>query len=88
MIKMTNRIEILKIVGLKLNSEREVLMDCINASLSSNDPNRVTLIYDSELKLATIEKAIEINNYFQIQMQEQSLSELLDKGKKQEKENK
>ena len=72
-----SKIDLLKIIDRKFDSEREVLMDSINTSLSSSDPNRVENIYTSILALATIDKAIELNRYFQLQIQEQTLEKVL-----------
>jgi hypothetical protein len=54
-------------------------MDVINSSLSSLSSNRVEMIYNAQLELATVEKALEINRYFQVQIQEQVLGDILDK---------
>lgn len=72
-----NQLEVLKLVNNKLEVRRDELMDIINVSLSSNITNRVEIIYKTQLELATIEKALEINRYFQVQMQENLLSNIL-----------
>ena len=79
-----NQLEVLKLVGSKLETRRDELMDIINVSLSSALPNRVNLVYDAQLELATIEKALEINGYFQIQV----LSNTLEVHKGENLENK
>jgi hypothetical protein len=71
------QIDILKLVNSKLEVRRDELMDVINSSLYSILPDRVKIIYDSQLELATIEKALEINRYFQVQVQENLLSNIL-----------
>ena len=76
-MKNSNQIDILKLVNSKLEVRRDELMDMINSSLSSLLPDRVKIIYDSQLELATIEKALEINRYFQVQVQENLLSNIL-----------
>jgi len=80
--KMNSQLETLKIVNNKLEARRDELMDIINVSLSSVIANRVELIYETQLELATIEKALEINRYFQIQIQEQVLETILENGTK------
>jgi hypothetical protein len=76
-MKNSNQIDVLKLVNSKLEVRRDELMDMINSSLSSLLPDRVKIIYDSQLELATIEKALEINRYFQVQVQENLLSNIL-----------
>ena len=76
-METSNKLELLKIVNNKLEVKRDELMDMINSSLSSLLPDRVKIIYDSQLELATIEKALEINRYFQVQVQENLLSNIL-----------
>ena len=75
-MKNSNQIDVLKLVNSKLEVRRDELMDMINSSLSSLLPDRVKIIYDSQLELATIEKALEINRYFQVQVQENLLSNI------------
>jgi hypothetical protein len=72
-----NQLEVLKLVNNKLEARRDELMDIINVCLSSNITNRIEIIYKTQLELATIEKALEINRYFQVQMQENLLSNIL-----------
>jgi hypothetical protein len=60
--------EALRIVGLKLEADREELVDNISSSLSSSNAGRIEDIYNSIIKLATIEKSIEINTTFQLQI--------------------
>jgi hypothetical protein len=74
----TNQLEILKLVNSKLEARRDELMDIINVSLSSSIANRIQFIYDAQIELATIEKALEINRFFQIQLQEQVLETVLE----------
>ncbi len=76
-MKTSNQLDLLKLVNNKLEVRRDELMDIINSSLSSSLPDRVKLIYDSQLELATVEKALEINRYFQVQVQENLLSNIL-----------
>lgn len=76
-MKNSNQIDVLKLVNSKLEVRRDELMDMINSSLSSLLPDRVKIIYDAQLELATIEKALEINRYFQVQVQENLLSNIL-----------
>ncbi len=57
------KIGLLKAVGSKLQNNRDVLMDKINTLLSSQEPNRINMIYKAELKLARIEHALELNNF-------------------------
>lgn len=82
----SNQLELLKLVNNKLEAKRDELMDVINVSLSSVLPNRVQVIYDTQLELATIEKAMEINRYFQIQIQEQILSSMLENTEQKDSE--
>lgn len=65
--------EVLRITRLKLEARRDELMDIISSSISSVYPNRVDNVYDATLELATIEKALELNKYFQLQVQESHL---------------
>jgi hypothetical protein len=78
-MKNSSQLNILKIVNNKLEAKRDELMDVINSSLSSLSSNRVEIIYNAQLELATVEKALEINRYFQVQIQEQVLGDILDK---------
>lgn len=78
-MKISNQLNVLKIVNNKLEVKRDELMDVINSSLSSLSSNRVEMIYNAQLELATVEKALEINRYFQVQIQEQVLGDILDK---------
>ena len=78
-METSNKLELLKIVNNKLEVKRDELMDVINSSLSSLSSNRVEIIYNAQLELATVEKALEINRYFQVQIQEQVLGDILDK---------
>lgn len=73
----TIRIELLKAVGSKLEIKRDILMDKINILLNSENPNRINLIYKTELKLVQIEKALELNNYFILQTQKDVLTDLV-----------
>lgn len=82
-----NQLEVLKLVGSKLETRRDELMDIINVSLSSALPSRVSLVYDTQLELATIEKALEINRFFQIQLQENILSDIIEKNKGEDIDN-
>lgn len=82
----SNQLELLKLVNNKLEAKRDELMDVINVSLSSVLPNRIQVIYDTQLELATIEKAMEINRYFQIQIQEQILSSMLENTEQKDSE--
>jgi hypothetical protein len=77
MMKTSNQLDLLKLVNNKLEVKRDELMDVINSSLSSFLPDRVKTIYDAQLELATVEKALEINRFFQIQIQEELLSSML-----------
>ena len=54
----------------------------ISSSLNSTNPDRVSSVYESVLELATIEKALELNRYFQIQVQENLLSTILKETQK------
>jgi hypothetical protein len=76
-METSSKLELLKIVNNKLELKRDELMDTINSSLSSIIPDRINIIYNAQLELATIEKALEINRYFQIQIQEQVLGDIL-----------
>lgn len=76
-METSNKLELLKIVNNKLEVKRDELMDMINSSLSSIAPDRISVIYNAQLELATVEKALEINRYFQIQIQEQVLDDIL-----------
>jgi hypothetical protein len=76
-METSNKLELLKIVNNKLEVKRDELMDMINSSLSSIAPDRISVIYNAQLELATVEKALEINRYFQIQIQEQVLGDIL-----------
>ena len=67
----------LKIVQAKLENNRDELMDQINLALLSSIPNRIDIIYKAQLKLATIEKALEINRYFMVQLQQEILTDLI-----------
>lgn len=79
-MKTSNQLELLKLVNSKLEVKRDELMDIINLSLTSNLPDRVSVIYNAQIELATTEKALEINRYFQIQIQEQVLGNILEKS--------
>ena len=83
----SSQLELLKLVNNKLEAKRDELMDIINVSLSSVIPNRAQVIYDAQMDLATTEKALEINRYFQIQIQEQILSSMLENTEKIDSEN-
>lgn len=87
-MKMDNssQLELLKLVNNKLEAKRDELMDIINVSLSSVIPNRVQVIYDAQMDLATTERALEINRYFQIQIQEQILSSMLENTEQKDSE--
>ena len=76
-METSNKLELLKIVNNKLEVKRDELIDMINSSLSSIAPDRISVIYNAQLELATVEKALEINRYFQIQIQEQVLDDIL-----------
>lgn len=82
MMKNSNQLDLLKLVNNKLEVRRDELMDVINSSLSSYMPNRVQLIYDAQLELANVENALEINRYFQVQVQENLLSNILTETQK------
>ena len=69
--------ETLKIVQAKLENKRDELMDIINTSLLSSIPTRIEIIYRSQLKLATVEKALEINRFFMVQLQQDILKDLI-----------
>jgi hypothetical protein len=71
------RIGLLKAVGSKLQTKRDMLMDKINILLSSEEPNRINMIYKTELKLAQIENAIELNNFFIVQSQQDMLTDIV-----------
>lgn len=73
---------ILKLVSSKLEVRRDELTDIISSSLNSTNPDRVSNVYESVLELATIEKALELNRYFQIQVQENLLSTILKETQK------
>ena len=73
---------ILKLVNSKLEVRRDELTDIISSSLNSTNPDRVSIVYESVLELATIEKALELNRYFQIQVQENLLSTILKETQK------
>lgn len=81
-METTNGQSILKIVNSKLEVKRDELMDVISSSLNSTSPNRVSNVYESILELATIEKALELNRYFQVQVQENLLSAILKQTEK------
>ena len=76
-------INILKIVSSRLESKRDELMDVINSSIVSDSPNRVEYIYNAQIELANIEKALEMNQYFQVQIQEQLLNNAIQLEKKE-----
>lgn len=76
--EILKRQALLNVVNSKLESDRDVLMDKINTSLYSDDYNRIEIIYKSEIKLAQIEKAIEINRMFIIQLQQSAAENFLD----------
>jgi len=71
------KIELLKTVGLKLQNNRDALMDKINILLSSQEPNRINMIYKAELKLARLEHALELNNFFILQSQQDMLTDII-----------
>lgn len=79
----SDQLEVLKLVGSKLEIRRDELMDIINVSLSSALHNRVDFVYKAQLELATVEKALEINRFFQIQLQENILSDIIEKNKEE-----
>lgn len=81
-METTNSQSILKLVNSKLEVRRDELTDIISSSLSSTTPDRVSIVYESILELATIEKALELNRYFQIQVQENLLSTILKQTQK------
>ena len=81
-METSNSQSILKLVNSKLEVRRDELTDIINSSLNSTNPNRVSNVYESVLELATIEKALELNRYFQIQVQENLLSTILKETQK------
>lgn len=76
--EILKRQALLNVVNSKLESDRDVLMDKINTSLYSDNPNRIETIYKSEIKLAQIEKAIEINRMFIVQLQQSAAENFLD----------
>lgn len=67
----------LKAVQSKLEAKRDALVDKINASVSSNLPNRVDIVYKTQLKLVTVEKALELNRFFMLQVQQEVLSNIV-----------
>lgn len=75
--KILQKQDILKAVQSKLEAKRDALMDKINASLSSDLPNRVDIIYKSQLKLVAIEKAMELNRFFMVQVQQEVLNNIV-----------
>jgi hypothetical protein len=81
-METSNGQSILKLVNSKLEVRRDELMDRISSSLNSTNPDRVSSVYESVLELATIEKALELNRYFQIQVQENLLSTILKETQK------
>ena len=81
-METTNSQSILKLVNSKLEVRRDELTDIISSSLNSTNPDRVSIVYESVLELATIEKALELNSYFQIQVQEHLLSTILKETQK------
>ena len=81
-METTNGQSILKLVNSKLEVRRDELMDIISSSLNSTTPDRVFNVYESILELATIEKSLELNRYFQIQVQENLLSTILKETQK------
>jgi hypothetical protein len=81
-METTNSQSILKLVNSKLEVRRDELTDIISSSLNSTNPDRVSIVYESVLELATIEKALELNRYFQIQVQENLLSTILKETQK------
>lgn len=81
-METTNGQSILKLVNSKLEVRRDELMDIISSSLNSTTPDRVSNVYESVLELATIEKALELNRYFQVQVQENLLSTILKEKQK------
>ena len=81
-METTNSQSILKLVNSKLEVRRDELMDVISSSLNSTTPDRVSNVYESVLELATIEKALELNRYFQVQVQENLLSTILKETQK------
>lgn len=81
-METSNSQSILKLVSSKLEVRRDELTDIISSSLNSTNPDRVSNVYESVLELATIEKALELNRYFQIQVQENLLSTILKETQK------
>jgi hypothetical protein len=81
-METSNSQSILKLVSSKLEVRRDELTDIISSSLNSTNPDRVSNVYESVLELATIEKALELNRYFQIQIQENLLSTILKETQK------
>jgi hypothetical protein len=81
-METSNGQSILKLVNSKLEVRRDELTDIISSSLNSTNPDRVSSVYESVLELATIEKALELNRYFQIQVQENLLSTILKETQK------
>lgn len=81
-MEVSNGQSILKLVNSKLEVRRDELTDIISSSLNSTNPDRVSSVYESVLELATIEKALELNRYFQIQVQENLLSTILKETQK------
>jgi hypothetical protein len=81
-METSNGQSILKLVNSKLEVRRDELMDIISSSLNSTNPDRVFNVYESILELATIEKSLELNRYFQIQVQENLLSTILKETQK------
>ena len=81
-MEASNGQSILKLVNSKLEVRRDELTDIISSSLNSTNPDRVSSVYESVLELSTIEKALELNRYFQIQVQENLLSTILKETQK------
>ena len=75
--KILEKNETLRSVHSKLEAKRDELMDRINAVISSNHPDRVSIIYKAELKLVSIEKALDLNRFFMIQNQEEVMKNLI-----------
>lgn len=71
------KIELLNAVGSRLQNKRDALMDKINILLSSQEPNRINMIYKTELKLVQIENALSLNNFFIVQAQKDMLTDLV-----------
>jgi hypothetical protein len=75
--KILQKQDTLKAVQSKLEAKRDALIDKINASLSSDLPNRVSIIYKTQLKLVVIEKALELNRFFMLQVQQEVLADII-----------